>query len=66
MSATLAGLWETYLAYSAVVDRVAELGVTWTNIPRPTNREGNSGGSLTEHVEHLAWGAEVVMPLFRD
>src|SRR5580692_6558770 len=26
-SATLAGLWETYLAYSAVVDRVAELGV---------------------------------------
>jgi hypothetical protein len=26
-SATLADLWETYLAYSAVVDRVAELGV---------------------------------------
>jgi len=26
-SATLAGLWETYLAYSGVVDRVAELGV---------------------------------------
>jgi hypothetical protein len=26
-SAALAGLWETYLAYSAVVDRVAELGV---------------------------------------
>jgi hypothetical protein len=26
VSATLAGLWETYLAYSAVVDRVAELG----------------------------------------
>jgi hypothetical protein len=25
-SAALAGLWETYLAYSAVVDRVAELG----------------------------------------
>src|ERR1700735_5423599 len=25
VSATLAGLWETYLAYSAVVDRVAEL-----------------------------------------
>jgi hypothetical protein len=25
-SATLASLWETYLAYSAVVDRVAELG----------------------------------------
>lgn len=25
-SATLAGLWETYMAYSAVVDRVAELG----------------------------------------
>ena len=27
-SATLAGLWETYTAYSAVVDRVDELGVT--------------------------------------
>ena len=26
-SAALAGLWETYMAYSAVVDRVAELGV---------------------------------------
>ena len=25
-AATLAGLWETYLAYSAVVDRIAELG----------------------------------------
>ena len=25
-SATLAGLWETYLTYSAVVDRIAELG----------------------------------------
>lgn len=25
-SATLAGLWETYMAYSAVVDRVVELG----------------------------------------
>jgi hypothetical protein len=25
-SATLAGLWQTYLAYTAVVDRVAELG----------------------------------------
>ena len=25
-AATLAGLWETYMAYSAVVDRVAELG----------------------------------------
>ena len=25
-AATLAGLWETFLAYSAVVDRIAELG----------------------------------------
>ena len=25
-SATLVSLWETYMAYSAVVDRVAELG----------------------------------------
>jgi probable F420-dependent oxidoreductase len=53
----------------AVIDaigRVADLGVTWTNIPRPTSRPGSPGGSLTEHLEHLAWGAEVVMPLFRD
>jgi hypothetical protein len=35
-SAALAGLWETYLAYSAVVDRVAELGV---GAHRPTKKD---------------------------
>jgi hypothetical protein len=36
VSATLAGLWETYLAYSAVVDRVAELG---TGAHRPVKKD---------------------------
>jgi probable F420-dependent oxidoreductase len=48
----------------AVVDAIgglAELGVSWTHIPRP----GGQPRSLAEHLEHLAWGAEVVMPLFR-
>jgi hypothetical protein len=36
VSATLAGLWETYLAYSAVVDRVAELG---TGPHRPAKKD---------------------------
>src|SRR6202167_2518376 len=36
VSATLAGLWETYLAYSAVVDRVAELG---TGAHRPAKKD---------------------------
>jgi len=35
-SATLAGLWDTYLAYSAVVDRVAELG---TGPHRPARKD---------------------------
>jgi hypothetical protein len=35
-SATLAGLWESYLAYSAVVDRVAELG---TGPHRPAKKD---------------------------
>jgi hypothetical protein len=35
-SATLAGLWETYMAYSAVVDRVAELG---TGARRPSKKD---------------------------
>jgi hypothetical protein len=36
VSSTLAGLWETYLAYSAVVDRVAELG---TGAHRPAKKD---------------------------
>ncbi len=47
----------------AVIDgigRLDELGVTWTHIPRP----GGLASSMTEHLEHLAWGAETVIPLF--
>jgi probable F420-dependent oxidoreductase len=48
----------------AVIDAIgglAELGVNWTSIPH----FGPDVTSLTEHLEHLAWGAENVMPLFR-
>ena len=51
-SATLAGLWETYLAYSAVVDRVAELG---TGAHRPAKKD------LPE-LDSLLTGASVRMP----
>src|ERR1700689_3391227 len=50
-SATLAGLWETYLAYSAVVDRVAELG---TGAHRPARKD------LPE-LDSLLTGASVRM-----
>src|SRR5262249_23319479 len=46
-----------------VIDAIGALGdagVTWTSIPRP----GPPAASLTDHLEHLAWGAETVMPLF--
>ena len=33
-SATLASLWETYMAYSAVVDRVAELSAGGRRVPK--------------------------------
>jgi len=49
----------------AVIDAIGglvELGVTWTSIPHP----GPAATSLTEHLEHLAWGAETVMPLFHS
>jgi hypothetical protein len=52
VSATLAGLWETYLAYSAVVDRVAELG---TGAHRPAKKD------LPE-LDSLLTGASVRMP----
>jgi probable F420-dependent oxidoreductase len=48
----------------SVVDAIGalrEMGVNWTFIPRP----GRPSGSLDEHLEHLAWGAEAVMPHFR-
>lgn len=48
----------------SVIDAIGalrDLGATWTTIPRA----GRSIRSLTEHLEHLAWGAETVMPLFR-
>ena len=51
VSATLAGLWETYLAYSAVVDRVAELG---TGAHRPAKKD------LPE-LDSLLTGASVRM-----
>ncbi|MFI5046477.1 MAG: TIGR03619 family F420-dependent LLM class oxidoreductase [Acidimicrobiia bacterium] len=49
----------------AVIDAIghlSDIGVTWTNIPHP----GPPTTSLAEHLEHLAWGAETVMPLFRS
>jgi hypothetical protein len=52
VSVTLAGLWETYLAYSAVVDRVAELG---TGAHRPAKKD------LPE-LDSLLTGASVRMP----
>jgi hypothetical protein len=52
VSATLAGLWETYLAYSAVVDRVAVLG---TGPHRPAKKD------LPE-LDSLLTGASVRMP----
>ena len=44
------------------IGRLEQIGATWTTIPRP----GLPARSLTEHLEHLAWGAETVMPLFRS
>jgi len=49
----------------AVIDAIgalADIGVNWTFIPRP----GPPSASLAEHLEHLAWGAEAVMPRFRS
>jgi probable F420-dependent oxidoreductase len=49
----------------SVVDAIGalqEIGVNWTFIPRP----GHPSASLADHLEHLGWGAEVVMPLFRN
>jgi probable F420-dependent oxidoreductase len=47
----------------AVIDAIGELvdlGVNWTHIPRP----GGPARSMAEHLEHLAWGAEQVIPRF--
>jgi probable F420-dependent oxidoreductase len=55
----------TYANGQAVIDAIGQLegiGTTWTTIPRP----GPPAASLTEHLEHLAWGAETVMPLFHS
>jgi alkanesulfonate monooxygenase SsuD/methylene tetrahydromethanopterin reductase-like flavin-dependent oxidoreductase (luciferase family) len=46
----------------AVVDAVGhlqEIGVTWTSAPTPPAR------SVTEHLEHLQWVAEEIIPVFR-
>jgi hypothetical protein len=56
---------EGFTSCQAVIDaisRIADLGVTWTHIPRP----GGLAGSLDEHLDHLAWGAEEVAPFFRS
>jgi hypothetical protein len=62
-SATLASLWETYMAYSAVVDRVAELGGVGTVGRRPSKKD------LPELTELLTGTsvrlARVPMPLAR-
>jgi probable F420-dependent oxidoreductase len=47
-----------------VIDAIGalrDMGVTWTGIPYP----GPDETSLSEYLERLAWGAEVVMPQFR-
>ncbi len=60
VSATLTGLWETFMAYSAVVDRVAELG---TGPRRPSKKDlPELTGLLTGACVQLA-GATV--PLAR-
>jgi probable F420-dependent oxidoreductase len=38
---------------------VREMGATWTSVPTPPSR------SLAEHLEHLQWVAEEIIPLFR-
>jgi alkanesulfonate monooxygenase SsuD/methylene tetrahydromethanopterin reductase-like flavin-dependent oxidoreductase (luciferase family) len=48
----------------AVIDSIgalAGIGVTSTSIIHP----GPPAATLDEHLEHLAWGAEEVMPVFR-
>jgi probable F420-dependent oxidoreductase len=55
----------TFANGQAVIDAIGRLeqrGTTWTSIPRP----GSAATSLTEHLEHLDWGAETVMPEFRS
>ena len=44
------------------VGRLAELGVTWTSVPYP----GPRAGSLSEHLDQMAWTATEVMPQFRS
>jgi probable F420-dependent oxidoreductase len=41
------------------VGHLAELGVTYTSVPTPLTR------SLTEHLDHLHWIADEIMPIFR-
>jgi len=58
-SATLASLWETYVAYSAVVDRVDELGVSgrpvrYRNLPELTGLLTGTSVRLTRARAPLA------------
>jgi probable F420-dependent oxidoreductase len=55
------GHFESEQAVIDAIGALEDLGVTWTFIPRP----GRPSASLAEHLEHLAWAAETVMPEFR-
>jgi probable F420-dependent oxidoreductase len=55
----------SFASEQAVIDAIGgleELGVNWTSIPS----FGPPVTSLTEYLDHLAWGAETVMPRFRS
>jgi probable F420-dependent oxidoreductase len=56
------GHFENEQAVIDAIGALAEIGVNWTFIPRP----GPPSASLAEHLEHLAWGAEAVMPRFQS
>lgn len=54
------GHFESEQAVIDAIGALQEIGVNWTFIPRP----GAPSQSLQDHLEHLAWGADVVMPHF--
>jgi probable F420-dependent oxidoreductase len=48
---------------AAIVDAIGALekaGVTWTSVPHPP------AASLEEHLDHLRWAAEEIIPVFRS
>jgi hypothetical protein len=42
------------------ITHLAEVGVTCTSVPTPATR------SLDEHLDHLRWVAEEIIPAFPD